>query len=183
VDIPRRIRIEEYGANGVPGLRDELVAVYEAANADRRDDPFFRGDQFWHLLITGYVTADGFGLVAGRLRDGMVGFAFGSPRYAPGEIWTMVRRTLPDVAVPDETEPMYVLREIAVRPEHQRQGYGRALYDALLAGRPERLAQLLVLPDNRTAVSAYRSWGWREVGRRQPFPDGPIGETLIKKLR
>jgi ribosomal protein S18 acetylase RimI-like enzyme len=177
------IRIERYGAEALPRHRGGLVAVYGAANANHRDDPFFSVDAFWTRLVDSYAPSPGFGLVAGWLADEMVGFAFGSPRKQSGEIWRMVRHTVPGIPVPDEDEPIYVLREIAVRPPYQRSGYGRALHDALLDGRPERLAQLLVLSDNRPARAAYRAWGWRDAGRRQPFPDGPVGETMVRILR
>jgi hypothetical protein len=52
----------------------------------------------------------------------------------------------------------------------------------LLAGRPERLAQLLVLPDNLIAKRAYYSWGWRDIGLRQPLPEAPVGDAMVKVL-
>jgi ribosomal protein S18 acetylase RimI-like enzyme len=175
--------IERRGATDLPVLHDDLLSVYAAANDEHRHVPYFQPDSFWERLSKHHALADDFLLVLGRVGNTAVGFAFGSPRQAAQEIWGMVRRALPDVPARDDTEPIYVLREIAVRPAYQGHGYGHALHDTLLAGRPERLAQLLVLPDNTVAKRAYHSWGWRDVGPRQPSSESPVGDAMVKVLR
>jgi GNAT superfamily N-acetyltransferase len=156
--------------------------VYTAANAPRCDHPFFRPDAFWTRLVERHALTEDFELVLGRLNDVAVGFAYGSPRREVADIWVMVRKMLPDIAAPSDNEPIYVLREIAVHPRFQGRGYGHRLHDALLAHRPERMAQLLVLPDNVNAKCAYHSWGWRDIGPRQPLPDSPVGDAMVKFL-
>lgn len=111
----------------------------------------------------------------------MIGFAFGNPRDRTAEIWEAVARALPDVAVPENPEPVYIFRELNVYPRYQGRGYGRALHDALLANRPERLADLLVRPDNPARL-AYLSWGWRKLGELQPFPDSPVFDEMARVL-
>jgi ribosomal protein S18 acetylase RimI-like enzyme len=174
--------VERCRAVDLPALHEDLLCVYATANADRSDNPFFQPDNFWRRLIACHALADDFLLVLGRIGSTSVGFAFGSPRHEAADIWGMVRRTLPDAAATDDQEPIYVLREIAVHPDHQGRGYGRRLHDALLAGRPERLAQLLVLPDNVAAKRAYYSWGWHDIGPRQPLPESPVGDAMVKFL-
>lgn len=175
--------IERHSADSLAALRDDLVGIYAAANAERRDHPFFRSNDFWIRLVERYAVAEDFLLVLSRVDGVAVGFAFGSPRRDAADIWAMVRRALPEVAALSDSEPIYVLREIAVHPDFQGRGYGRRLHDALLADRPERLAQLLVLPDNQTAKRAYYSWGWRDIGPRQPVPGVPVGDAMVKLLR
>jgi ribosomal protein S18 acetylase RimI-like enzyme len=174
--------VEQCNVADLAELREALLDVYAAANAVRRDHPFFQPDAFWTRLVERHALTEGFELVLGRLDGVAIGFAYGSPRRDPVDIWAMVRKTLPDVAVPSDTEPIYVLREIAVDPRFQGRGYGRRLHDTLLSGRPERIAQLLVLPDNASAKRAYYSWGWRDIGPRQPLPESPIGDAMVKVL-
>jgi hypothetical protein len=47
--------------------------------------------------------------------------------------------------------------------------------------RPERLAHLLVRPDN-PAKETYLHWGWRTVGHIRPFPDAPAMDAMVKIL-
>jgi len=175
--------IERHDAADVPELRDDLLGVYAAANAERLRHPFFQPDAFWRRLVEHHAMTADFMLVLGRA-DGMAaGFAYGSPRATPADIWAMVRQALPEVAANDDTEPIYILREIAVHPGFQGRGLGHLLQDALLTGRLERIAQLLVLPDNLGAKRAYHSWGWREIGPRQPLPESPVGDAMVRVLR
>ena len=180
--MSRRFEIEFYTAADLAALRDDLLDVYTAANASLRDHPFFHPDAFWNRLVDRHALTEDFSLVLGRVVGTAVGFAYGSPRREAPEIWAMVRRALPDIAVPSESETVYILREIAVHPRFQSRGYGHRLHDALLDGRPEALAQLLVLPDNVIAKRAYRSWGWCDIGPRQPLPESPTGDAMVKVL-
>jgi ribosomal protein S18 acetylase RimI-like enzyme len=114
--------------------------------------------------------------------DTMVGYAFGSPKDSSADIWEMVRRELPEVAVPPAPEPVYFFREFAVHPEYQGKGHGRLLHDTLLRTRPEQLAHLLVRQDNTSASQVYRRWDWHTVGRVQPFPDAPVMDAMVRVL-
>ena len=64
----------------------------------------------------------------------------------------------------------------------RRRGYARALHDAMLRDRSEERAALLVLPDNVPARTAYRAWGWYQLGELQPFDDAPIYEAMLLEL-
>jgi hypothetical protein len=33
------------------------------------------------------------------------------------------------------------------------------------------------------AKQAYHSWGWRDIGPRQPLPESPVGDAMVKLLR
>lgn len=63
-----------------------------------------------------------------------------------------------------------------------RHGYARIIHDALLSGRTEPLAYLLVRVGN-PARTAYESWGWRVIGQDQPFPDSPMMDEMAKMTR
>ena len=175
------LAITRHGPAETLALCDEILPVYAAAEADQMHDPFYGEEQFLHRLVDLYAPGRDFELVTARLGGVMIGFAFGNPRDKTAAIWESVGKALPDVVVPEEPQPVYVFRELNVLPDYQGRGYGRALHDALLASRPERLAHLLVRPDN-PARFAYGSWGWRKVGTQQPFPDSPVFDEMVKTL-
>ena len=58
----------------------------------------------------------------------------------------------------------------------------QALHDELLGHRPEARATLLVAEDNAPAQRAYATWGWRKLGKLQPFPDSPHYDALVLDL-
>jgi ribosomal protein S18 acetylase RimI-like enzyme len=70
-----------------------------------------------------------------------------------------------------------------VRPAWRRQGYARALSTALLDGRPEERATLLVRAENAPAYAAYKSWGFQPIGQVQPFDDSPLYEAMVRALK
>ena len=69
-----------------------------------------------------------------------------------------------------------------VVPNRQGQGVAHALHDDLLGGRAEERATLLVREDNTSAQNAYTRWGWRKVGKLQPYPDSPHFDALVLPL-
>jgi ribosomal protein S18 acetylase RimI-like enzyme len=81
--------------------------------------------------------------------------------------------------LPDRT---FGLCELIVHPDWQRRGIGHALHDELLGHRPEARATLLVSEDNSAARRAYAKWGWRKIGKLQPFPDSPNYDALVLDL-
>jgi [ribosomal protein S18]-alanine N-acetyltransferase len=59
---------------------------------------------------------------------------------------------------------------LAVRPEHRRKGYARALLEAALAAFPEALrVHLEVRPSNVPARSLYEALGFVTTGRRRRY--------------
>lgn len=118
----------------------------------------------------------------GRIAGQAVGYAFGGPRDQHGPVWDDLLTTYPQWSLPADPVPMYMFRELAVRPDHQRRGIGGRLHDALLQPRSEPVAELLVRKDNGPAQAAYRSWGWVQLGEKQPFPDSPIFDRLVLRL-
>jgi hypothetical protein len=69
-----------------------------------------------------------------------------------------------------------------VRPKWRKTGASQLLHHALLADRGEDLAVLLVEPEHPGVVALYESWGYRAVGKRQPFPDSPMFDVMIAEL-
>ena len=75
------------------------------------------------------------------------------------------------------------LTDVAVFPEHRRQGLARGLLRALAARGKETLGlsflTLEVRPGNLAAVELYRAEGYQEVGRRKNFYSDPREDALL----
>lgn len=41
---------------------------------------------------------------------------------------------------------------------------------------------LLVDPEHPWAQALYETWGFRKVGKRQPFPDSPVYAVMLAEL-
>ena len=177
------LEIERHRAGSTLELADDILAVYIASHSDQMHDPWFHPDAFRERLVDLYLPGRDFEIVVGRIGGRPVGYAFGSPRDQHGGIWDELRATYPQFDLPAEAAPMYLFREFAVHPEVQRQGIGHALHDALLEPRREPVAELLVRKDNVPAQAAYRSWGWQQLGEKQPFQDSPIFDRLVLNLQ
>lgn len=70
----------------------------------------------------------------------------------------------------------FILVELAVMPEHQGQGIGGRLHDALLVDTPHRTAVLSTAQHDNAALYLYRRRGWQILAqdwfydrREQPF--------------
>lgn len=177
------LAIQRDDGTGATSLRDQILPVYAASHHDMTHDPWFHPDRFWERLLDLYAPTRDFELVTGWLNDRVVGYAFGSTRDNAAAVWREASQVLSSSGIDvDETKPVYVFREFAVHPSHQRHGFGHAIHDALLLNRSERIASLLVRPDNIPAKSAYVSWGWQKIGTKQPFEDSPVFDSMIKLL-
>lgn len=173
--------LRRYGAADVPLVRDELLDVHADANADLLRDPFYTVQRFADRLDR-YLRDPTFTLVAGHLDGQLLGYTFGSTLPAETRWWQGLLDA-EDADMSRETgSRTFALREIMVRRAYRRRGYGRKLHDGLLRDRPEERATLFVRPDN-PAKRLYLRWGWRIVGRLQPFADSPVFDSMLRDLR
>jgi ribosomal protein S18 acetylase RimI-like enzyme len=178
---PAELQVQFQDAQRMHQLRAELLDVYADAYAHRLDQPFSTIPRFWERLEA-YASRDGFSLVTGRVDRDLVAYALGYTLPA-GSSWWRGLRGEPDPELTEEDGARtFALTEMMVRQAYRRRGYARALHDALLSDRHERRATLLVRPDNDAARSAYRSWGWYNVGDLQPFDDAPVFEAMVREL-
>lgn len=73
---------------------------------------------------------------------------------------------------------------LAVRSEHRRRGYARALVEGALAESPDaRHAYLEVRPSNAAARALYLSLGFVEVGRRRRYYGDEDAMLMARDLR
>jgi GNAT superfamily N-acetyltransferase len=156
------LNLTRHGADAVPAMRDELLAVHIDARAELLDQPFYSAERFWKRFEN-YLAGPGFELVNARLNGLLIGYALGSTLSAATRWWNGLQEaTDPDLTRETGTRT-FAFREILIRKAHQHRGYAHQLHDALLATRPEERATLLVRSDT-PARHLYLKWGWKHVG-------------------
>lgn len=82
--------------------------------------------------------------------------------------------------------PEAEMLNLAVAPEHRRQGIGRRLVEELhrhLRARGTERVYLEVRPSNLPAQQLYRSFGYCECGRRQKYYASDGEDALVFEIR
>lgn len=179
---PAELVIQRHDAEGMQAQKADLLAVYQEVYAERLSDPFFYPDRFWNRL-EGYASRDGFRLVAGRLDGALIGFTLGESLPAGTGWWRGFKGDVDPDLLRETGTRTFGINELMVRPAWRRQGYAKALSDALLADRPEERVTLLVRAENTAAYTAYKSWGFHTIGQVQPFDDSPLYEAMMRTLK
>lgn len=167
------IAIRYFGHDDLPMIRQTLLDVHADAYADEMDDEF---TQRFPWFVDHWGTHPGFACVVGYDGDDPVGFAYGAPA-TPGREWW--REHLPSEPTDAST---FSVSELMVRPQWRKTGIAERLHAALISGRPEALAVLLVDPDHPKVQALYETWSYRRVGNRQPFPDSPNFTVMLRDL-
>lgn len=174
-----RAELARHDGQGIRDHRDDILTVYREAYAERLDVPFFHPERFWER-IERISHRDGVRLVTGRVRGEIAGFTLGSVLPADTGWWRGLLGT-PDPELVRETgNRTFGVNEIQVRPAWRRLGYAAAMTAELLADLTVERVTLLVRPENVPARTAYLSWGFRVVGRMQPYVDSPSYEVMVR---
>jgi ribosomal protein S18 acetylase RimI-like enzyme len=180
-DHATELVVTRHNGEGLRNQKDDILAVYREAYAERLDNPFFHPDRFWERIERG-SDRDGFRLVTGRVQGELVGFTLGSLLPVNTAWWRGFKGT-PDPDLVRETgSRTFGVNELQVRPAWRRRGCAKAMSEALLEDLPVERVTLLVRADNTPAYTAYRSWGFHVVGQMQPFDDSPLYEAMVKEL-
>jgi hypothetical protein len=125
----------------------------------------------------------GFVLAEARHGGYLVGYAAGLPLRPSTSWWRDLTTPLPSAVTTEHPGRTFALTDLLVRASWRRQGIGGELHALLLDGRPEERATLTVPPGAGAAQAAFRSWGWRKVGRTHG--DGtadPVLDVLVLGL-
>jgi ribosomal protein S18 acetylase RimI-like enzyme len=178
---PERLLVTHLDAAAARSMVDDLVAVYLEVYADA-DDPFF-GEDRYRRQLAGHLSAPGWQAAVGSVDGEVAGYAYGFV-LGPGTRWWDGFTTAPPADFTTETgHRTFAISEIMVRAPWQRHGIARRLHDALLGGRTEERATLLVEPENVPAQHAYASWGWHKVAQLRPGWEGaPLFDVLVLRL-
>jgi GNAT superfamily N-acetyltransferase len=125
----------------------------------------------------------GFALAEARHGGYLVGFAAGMPLRPSTSWWRELTSPLPDAITTEHPGRTFALTDLLVRAAWRRQGIGRDLHDAILAGRAEERATLAIDPAAAPALAALQRWGWQKAARaRNPRPGEPALDVLIRPL-
>src|SRR5262245_17443599 len=112
---PEELTILRHDGQGLRKHKDELLAVYQAAYAERLGDPFFYPAHFWERLERG-SSRDSFRLVTGRVKAELVGFTLGSVLPANSGWWRGFKGDVdPDVLRETGTRT-FGINELMVHP-------------------------------------------------------------------
>lgn len=163
-------------AAGAWARRDAIAAIHRDAYADRIESgDSFESPEAFMKRFDSHARHPSFDLLIAQVDSEPVGQVWGFPDKPTIASW-------PGGGV-DEGEPIFALCEIMVRQEWTGQGIAHSLHDELLAGRPERFAELYVRPDNTRARCAYFRWGWVKTGQTRPdLSDAPVFDVLVLPL-
>ncbi|MUN41653.1 GNAT family N-acetyltransferase [Actinomadura litoris] len=171
-----------YGPADAEDILDSVIApVFVASHQDVIDQPFYTADRFIERF-PGYVKVPGFQIVVARSGTEPVGQAFGCTLPVKTRWWNSLTTPVPDGFTIETGTRTFALNELMVIPQWQGKGVAHALHNALLEGRSEQRATLLVREDNQAAQRAYARWGWHKAARAQPFPDSPHFDVMMIDL-
>jgi GNAT superfamily N-acetyltransferase len=158
----------------VDGIQDELVDVFQKAFGANDGDEgltLFRDDQ-----LIRHPQREDFRLAVARKENSIVGFAYGYTGRA-GQWWTeRMRERVPPELYAEWFEGHFEVVEVAVHPDHQRQGIGAAVLRALLTGIDHERALLTGARSDTPARRLYLREGW------QPLADVDEDATLMGKV-
>src|SRR5262245_844801 len=178
---PEELTIQRHDGQGLREQKDELLALYQEAYAERLHDPFFCPARFWERLEQG-SSRDGFRVVTGRVEDELVGFTLGSVLPADSGWWRGFKGDVDPELLRETGTRTFGINELMVGPVWRRRGYAKALSHALLDGLPVERVTLLVRAENTAAYTAYQSWGFHTIGQVQPFDDSPLYEVMVREM-
>jgi ribosomal protein S18 acetylase RimI-like enzyme len=167
------LEVRRYTHDDLPQIRQAILDIHADAYFDVKDNPFV---QRFPWFVDHWGGNPDFDCVIAYDGDEAIGFAYGAPA-TPGREWW--REHLDPAPENDRT---FAFSQLAVRKKWRKIGAAKKLADALMENRDEDLAVLLVDPGHPKVQALYESWGYREVGKRQPFPDSPMFAVMLATL-
>jgi ribosomal protein S18 acetylase RimI-like enzyme len=165
--------VRRFAHKDLPEIRQALIDIHADAYADAMD---FEFNQRFPWFVDNWGGNPGFDCVIAYDGDTAVGFAYGAPSTPYREWW---RDHLDEAP---EKHRTFAYSELAVRTEYRGRGAAELVTRALLGGRDEDLAVLLVDTEHPRVQALYETWGFRRIGVRQPFPDSPLYAVMIAEL-
>lgn len=176
------LRLEHRNAAGLGDVRAQLLDVYAEIYADRLNEDFHSLARFDERL--GWNTqVPGFAAVVGFLDDVPVGCAYGCTLQPTTRWWNALRTKVPQGATAETGSRTFALSELMVVKEVRGTGAAKLLHDELLRGRTEERVTLLVEREHPKVRALYETWGYTWLGEVLPFPDAPLYDAMILRLR
>ncbi|GLY33460.1 GNAT family N-acetyltransferase [Kineosporia sp. NBRC 101731] len=164
-------------------LRSELTAVYQAAF---RLPPYDKTEADVEANFARFdrqITRPGFRAVLTHADDGTpTGMAYGHTLSASTGWWKTMTDPVDEETTREDGARTFGLFELAVHPEHQRQGLATAIHHALINDLTHERVILNARPDATAAMSAYASWGYRKIGQNIPWDGAAPHVVLLLEL-
>lgn len=179
---PTTAELIRYGRDQLDVIRPTLVSLYgEVYAKEVQADPFFSIERFEDRL-SGHASRPGWEAVVAYDGSEAAGYAYASPLPERTGWWANMLHPLPESETREEGQRTLALFEIMVRAPWRGTGLAHRIHEELLKGRPEHRVTLLVDPTHAKVKALYESWGYRNVGDQQPFPDSPVYATMLRPL-
>lgn len=124
-----------------------------------------------------------FRAVLARVGGEPAGMAYGYPLPASTGWWDTLTEPVPVELRQEDGRRTFGLFELAVRPGFRRRGVATAVHRALLEGVGQQRVLLNTRPEADGAQAAYRSWGYRRVGRAIPWEGAAVHDVMVLDLR
>ena len=125
----------------------------------------------------------GFLLSAATVDSRLLGVAYGYPLGPDTGWWKDTLEPVPAELTEEDGHRSFAIFELAVRPEHQRHGIGRAVHHRLIRGLRNERVILNSRPDAAAAQAFYRALGYRRVTSVIPWQGAPVYDVLVLDLR
>ncbi|MGS2589612.1 GNAT family N-acetyltransferase [Streptomyces hebeiensis] len=165
--------VRHFARADLPRIRQVLIDVHAEAQDVDGDDEFTKR---FPWFVDHWGGHPGFSCVIAYDDAEPVGFAYGAPATPLREWW----RGHLDPA-PEKTRT-FSYSELAVSTKWRKKGVAKLLSRALLDGRDDDMAVLLVDVEHPRVQALYESWGFRKIGEDRPFPDSPVYAVMLAEL-
>ncbi len=175
------INLTHHRADDLDTIRPILVDTYAEVYAADLDQPFNSVETFTRRLDR-YAAVPGFTCVLGSDHGTPVGYAFGYPLPVGARWWSGLIEPVPAAELTETGRRTFAVNELMVRTPWRGTHAARTIHDALLAGRAEERATLLVDPTHGKVLELYERWGYRVLGDLRPaWPDAPLFTVMLRK--
>ncbi|MEU0845638.1 GNAT family N-acetyltransferase [Streptomyces sp. NPDC005962] len=163
----------------VEAVWDDLMGVYTECWAHKLHLPHYDPEAFGERLHR-HAAEPGWEAVVAYGSGEPVGYIYANRLAGADDRWW--RRTSPEPEPVISAASTVAVKEMMVRRRWRGQGVARRLHDALLAGRAETQASLMVNPLNQDGKvrALYVSWGYRAVGTAQSSPEAPVLTVMVR---
>ncbi|MFG1806205.1 GNAT family N-acetyltransferase [Streptomyces sp. NPDC049040] len=164
--------LRHYTHDDLAQIRQTILDIHADAYADNMTE----FDERFPWFVDHWGGNPGYACVIAYDGDEAVGFAYGAPATPEREWWREHLDPAP------EKHRTFSYSELAVRRNWRKKGVASCLSRALMDGRGEDLAVLLVDVEHPKVQALYETWSFRKVGERQPFPDSPVYAVMVANL-
>ncbi|MBT2387503.1 GNAT family N-acetyltransferase [Streptomyces sp. ISL-11] len=176
-----------YARHDGPAAGTQLDAFLPAYEEVYAEPPYREGPRDIAEFIERFqrqARRPGFRVVLTRSDADVVGFTFGYLLSPDTLWWEGLLDPLPGEFTRETGERTFAVIELAVREPCRRCGIAAGLHARLLDGLTVERVTLTARPEPEAAPAraTYAAWGYRLVGRSQPWDDAPVYDAMVLDL-